>query len=504
MRRVARVGRALGDLVSLARGGARLFERLIRYRFAGVPRDRRMVDASAYRTRFARRQRGGKARGLSAPPCRFRRRQHVMQLVPARCSMHGGSFAARQFFTCLRHGLSGLPVPGNLLRARLCRLQLQAECLRLRGEHLCAPLFIFGSGQLGLPLRQCLRGAVPRTDGIRMLPLCRVQRLTQTAKLTCARQQGLELHHAALRGLAHIRAAKFGLQPLTRLSGFALLLPQRCGRLLHRRLRSLLVALGSLELMDGRPCLRGAPRRLQANPLFIHGHFACQQGIVCRLRVGTFAQPRRDLFACLQRCLRGGQGGARGLFVLLQVLEFLPQLCDAFGQRLGRRHLQLPQQRLAPVANAFGLALDAGRLGLQQLFHAPVQLGAEQTLQDGLARLRAGGQQFAKSPLRQHDDLAELRAVEAQQFANGLGDLGRLPGLADPALSVPGVELGLGGLVHHAFAALLRPLLRWRPHDAVALGAKAELEHDLRARPRRRVGAAHGLGGTLAAGGVAI
>ncbi|MCY1216664.1 hypothetical protein D9M72_285480 [compost metagenome] len=265
-----------------------------------------------------------------------------------------------------------------------------------------------------------------------------------------------------------------------------------------------LVALRGLPCLQGRPDTRSALGGVQARALILHGWLACQQRRVRGLRLLAFLQSRRHLLAGTQRRLRCGQRGARALFLPLQRLQLGLQCLDSLGQRLRRFHANLAQRFVALDGDALGIAADAGGLGLQQLFHAPVQLGAEQALQNGLARLRAGSQQFTEAPLRQHDHLAELRTVEAQQVAHRIADPGGLAGLADPVVAVMQVQLGLGRLGHPALAALLGPLLHRRAHHAPALRAQAELQRHLGAQRGRGVGAAHGLRTALAAGGIAV
>ncbi|MNL11218.1 hypothetical protein D3C87_1320450 [compost metagenome] len=189
----------------------------------------------------------------------------------------------------------------------------------------------------------------------------------------------------------------------------------------------------------------------------------------------------------------------------MQVEQRLLLCGDARREGFRRRQRVLLQQRAAAQPDLVGLAPDTRRLILEVLLHAPIQLGAEQPLQNGLPRARIRRQQFAEAPLRQHDHLPELRAVEAEQVAHGIAHAVRLGRLAPPAIVHHHVQLRLGGLLDEAAGGTLaRPVLRRRARHPVARGAQAEFQRDFRAQGRIGVGAAHVLGVALAAGGVAV
>src|SRR5690606_20071227 len=76
------------------------------------------------------------------------------------------------------------------------------------------------------------------------------------------------------------------------------------------------------------------------------------------------------------------------------------------------------EQAFDAPATVGDLALEHRARALQLELDAPVQLGAEQRLEDALAVLRVGDEQAPELALRQQHDLAELLELEAEQLAD--------------------------------------------------------------------------------------
>ena len=156
------------------------------------------------------------------------------------------------------------------------------------------------------------------------------------------------------------------------------------------------------------------------------------------------------------------------------------------GQVVDRGHLAGQEDHIqieaCTVDGEVGLAS-----GLMQLFlDAPIDLRAEQLLEDGASPLRVGGEELAELALRQHDDLAELFGRHADQLLHlGVDILDTPASSGDVRAFWSDLPYGGAGLDRNGavFAALCRALLHGGALDAEAPGGVAgpefELERDL-------------------------
>src|SRR5690606_1162972 len=103
---------------------------------------------------------------------------------------------------------------------------------------------------------------------------------------------------------------------------------------------------------------------------------------------------------------------------------------------------------------------------------------AEERTQQPLPVVVLREQELRETPLREQDDLLELSAVHADDVADARIDLFLLRGDADPIARVPSEELDARSLEGCSLAALFRPLVGGRSHDAPCIVADHEVERD--------------------------
>ena len=163
------------------------------------------------------------------------------------------------------------------------------------------------------------------------------------------------------------------------------------------------------------------------------------------------------------------------------------------------------QQRIAFAAQTrIAGAQFAGAL-FEPFAHSSMDFGIKQRFKYRFPLIRARRQQLAKAPLRQHDDLPELRAVKTQartDFSRDVAGPGREG--APLAVLVAAFKLRFSGHLTIAFPALPRAALGRPTRGAIALLAQREFEGYFRGQIVRRVVAAHCPGIALAPRGVAI
>ena len=130
---------------------------------------------------------------------------------------------------------------------------------------------------------------------------------------------------------------------------------------------------------------------------------------------------------------------------------------------------------------------------MQLFLDAPIDLRAEQLLEDGASPLRVGGEELAELALRQHDDLAELVGRHADQLLHlGVDSIDAPAGSGDVRAVWSDLPDGGAGLDRNGavFAALCRALLHGGALDAEAPGGVAGPEFEL----KRDLGQHLGLG----------
>ena len=106
--------------------------------------------------------------------------------------------------------------------------------------------------------------------------------------------------------------------------------------------------------------------------------------------------------ACLRQrlfCLRGGSGSL--LFLALATSQFILLSLQAGFQIGFACRIGLVEEGLALRAHRLGIPREGIGRVLQGILDAFVEFGAEQRLQDGLALLRVGHQEFTELSLGQ-------------------------------------------------------------------------------------------------------
>src|SRR5690606_9611823 len=87
-------------------------------------------------------------------------------------------------------------------------------------------------------------------------------------------------------------------------------------------------------------------------------------------------------------------------------------------------------------------------------------------------------QELREPPLREQDDLLKLLGVHADDVDDAGADLAFLRRDADEIVALAAEQLDGRGLGNEALATQLRPLIRWRAHNAPGVVADDEVEAD--------------------------